>query len=98
MNADEIRAGYQAGIHLIPQHMRPGMLAYIERGQRPGGFMSAWLSGDMEGARHRADPTNVAAWKKWATFGHDHLSTDCHNTPQKFEAWIAKDGLKGHTG
>ena len=58
------------GLHTygIPPHMHNEIIAYINEGYPPGGFLNAVLENDLKMAGARADPTNAVAlhnYVKW---------------------------------
>ena len=79
---------------LIPKHMIYGLQLYVEDGVRPGGFMQLVLSGDMEAAKHHADPQNAKCLDKYPEI-LKHLPEDCYGSPEDMEAWIESKGLRG---
>jgi len=81
--------------HTIPDHMRAGAQRYVERGIRPGDFLSAVLSNDLMGAFQKADVINFNAMEYWARWLHDEAPAGCYGSPEKFKAWIKARGLNG---
>lgn len=79
----------------IPTHMHGGVRGHVEKGRETGGFLTALLTGDLEGAKARADMQNRAAWNDWMVFLADHLPPECHGTPEKVATWREHGGLEG---
>ncbi len=59
---------FEAGLHLLPEHMRDGVKRYLERGIPLGGFGQAIFANNLVEAYGRADETNQACMRSWAEF------------------------------
>ena len=85
----------KAAARLLPPHMIPGTLRYIENGVPMGGFGTAIFSGDLAKAVRRADSTNLQAMDDWAEFLRNYAPALCHGSPENVKAWIAAGGWHG---
>jgi hypothetical protein len=94
MKAEAALAQAKAGLHLIPEHMRSGVIRYIHNGQHVGDFLTALLDGDPLCWR-RADPMNLAAGPAWVKFLSEHAPQNCWGAKNKRRAWQHAHGLQG---
>ena len=78
----------------IPSHMQGAAQRYIENGIAPGSFLTAVICNDLMGAFERADEINAAAMRDWVIFFYNDAPSICWGSPDKFNAWIAKGGMK----
>ena len=81
----------------IPEHMRPGLTRYIERGIKPGSFMRAVLENDLKNAVFLADDINRQHLVDWVQILYTYAPGNCWGSPEKFKAWIAQGGLIGRS-
>lgn len=86
---------FQDGLRMLPEHMRPGLRAYVQEGRPTGDFLRCLLSGLLDEAWRRADAMNESMRSTWETVLSDHIPIECHNTPEKYAAWIERGGWKG---
>jgi len=86
---------YHKHLHMIPEHMWDGITKWIDKGIPPGSFLTAVLSNDFMGAFKRADDTNTAFMKNWASFLYNYAPNGCHGSPERFQAWAEHQGLEG---
>lgn len=84
MNHPEVDYSY------LPEHMREGARDYVEKGEKPGGFLRAVLSNDLVEAFGYADATNYASMHLWARWLFNEAPADCWGSPAKVKAWLAK--------
>jgi hypothetical protein len=54
-----------------------------------GGFLRAFLANDLMEAIGRADHINIRQFKQLATFVHCDLSSQCHGSYERVDAWLA---------
>tara|TARA_Y100000310_G_C20023787_1_gene508638 strand:+ start:244 stop:531 length:288 start_codon:yes stop_codon:yes gene_type:complete len=80
----------------LPDHMRESAQAFVERGRRPGHFLSALFSNNLMETFARADDVNIAALGAWTKFLYNDAPSQAWGSSEKFEAWIAVGGLRGH--
>jgi hypothetical protein len=79
----------------IPERMRDGILNYIERRWPPGGFLQAVICNDLREAAGRADDENQLLLFEYVKFFYNHAPHECWGSPEKFQAWLAKNGECG---
>ena len=82
---------------ILPEYMWDGLARYIDRGIRPGSFLTAVLSNDLHGAAARADNTNRAALADYMTFLVSYAPGGCFGSPRQVEDWCKYGGLRGLT-
>ncbi len=73
----------------IPEHMREGIEAYVERGRPPGGFLRAVLTNDLHSAVQRADHINVNLLPDYVRFLYWEVPGNCWGSPENVKAWLA---------
>jgi hypothetical protein len=78
----------------IPEHMRGGMLRWIEHGIYPGGFLTAVLENDLVGAVSRADHINIHRIPDYVRYLFNDAPSDCWGGPDEVRAWHEQGGLK----
>lgn len=78
------------------EHMRSGLKAWIERGRVGGGFLQAFVRGDLDDAYSRADAINRANLIGMVHWMVRHAPTDCWGSPEKAAQWAKGGGLAGH--
>lgn len=86
---------YKEHLHLIPEHMHGGMLRYIEKGIRPGDFLTAVLSNDLFGAVGRVDTTNRHRLFDYTTYLYNYAPGSCWGSGEAVKAWVESGGLEG---
>ena len=72
----------------LPEYMRQGASDYVEKGIRPGSFLTCVICNDLFGAVRRADYINKAWLKDWCLFFYNETPTECWGSRQKMENWI----------
>ncbi len=76
-------------VDMLPQHMREGVLKYLDQHIRPGGFLYAVLCNDLVGATLRADPINKTSLDDWVQWLLGHCPSYAWGSTEIVEAWIA---------
>lgn len=74
----------------MPEHMRPGLKLYVERGIPPGSFMMAILMNDLKEACGRADHINRYAIFDIVQVLYNEVPSTCWGSPEKVFDWIRK--------
>ena len=92
---DSTEPDYVEKLHTLPGHMHSAMRLYIERGYRPGSFLSAVLCNDLMEAIGRADDANVRALNAYAIYLYNYAPSACYGSPDKYDAWVQAGGLVG---
>lgn len=80
---------------IIPEHMRKSVQGYIEKGWRPGGFLTAVLCNALKEAAAQADSVNKYRLYDWAVFVTNEIPAIAQGSHENVEAWIAHKGLEG---
>lgn len=88
-------AGYRSLGEPIPDYMAPGLIAYIERGAEPGGFLAAVLANDLKGAFDRADNANLKALGSFVGYLFNEAPALCWGDKTRVDAWIKAGGMAG---
>lgn len=82
---------YLEGLHLIPKHMRPAVVDWVENGlphpDNMGGFFRAILSNDLMGAASRADDINGRSLREWCLFFYNYAPSTCFGSKAAIVAW-----------
>lgn len=81
--------------HLVPHHMRDGLILYVENGILPGSFMEAILENDLKGACARADIINRYRIFDIVSFCYGNLPSASWGHPQIVQNWVKHNGLHG---
>ena len=63
---------------------------WINGGVPPGHFLSAVLKSDLFGAMHHADMHSMQNLPHLCSYIYNRIRADCHGSPAKYDAWIAK--------
>ena len=80
---------------LLPEHLHPGVLAYILYGQPTGSFLAAVIAGNRYEATVRADEINRPRLDDIFLFFEKCAPAECHGSPAKMASWIERGGLEG---
>lgn len=86
---------YEEKLSLLPEHMRDGIVAWIETARPTGSFLRALLSNDLMGAFGAADDKNQTAMRQWVIYLYNYAPSECFGSPEKVRAWIKRGGLLG---
>lgn len=72
----------------LPAHLQAGIRAYIEDHQSVGGFLTAVLSNDLQGACSRADGVN--RYRLWdiVRWLHNYAPEQCWGSPERVNEWL----------
>jgi len=89
-----VSAELERGLALLPEYMRDGARAYVERGMA-GDFILAVASNNLRESYARADETNAEAMREWVRFFHNHVPGLAWGSPERVRAWMASGGLRG---
>jgi len=89
MNKADYRAYLieQAAGFGIPSRMTDGLVSYIVDGQRPGGFLEAVLSNDLNAAVARGDDENRKLLSNYILFLFNRAPGGCWGNRDLFESW-----------
>lgn len=79
----------------IPEHMREGVINYIEHGVRPGRFLEAVLRNGLVWAASVADKVNSRLLCEWALVMCSEFPINCWGSHKMVEDWIQRGGLRG---
>ena len=81
------------GVISVPGDMQDGLERYVNDGCRPGNFLSAVLSNNLEMAVQHADSTNISRLFDYVYVIYNNAPAGCHGSKERFEAWIKRGGL-----
>lgn len=68
-------------------YMEEGLRLWVEKGIRPGSFMTAMLANDFMNAAIRADDFNASKLQEWARFIYNELPEDCWGSREIMKEW-----------
>src|SRR4051812_28095493 len=86
LSQDKIDA-MQDQFSFVPEHMRAGIINYIENGLPAGGFLSAVLENDLKSACGRADHINQQHIPSIVAWFWNFAPSTCWGSREKVEAW-----------
>lgn len=79
----------------VPEHLCEGLAEYVERGLRPGGFLTAALENDLVQSFARGDEWSVAGMRNICEFLYWCIPLVARGSPEKVERWIKLGGIEG---
>ncbi len=88
-------ADWRSNLDMLPEHMRDGIVRYMELGIPPGSFAEAVLCNDLKNAFGRADMVNERYLKRWCEYVMWHLPSLAQGSPERVATWIGHAGLSG---
>ena len=89
VNGDPIR------YDLAPVNCQDTLRAYIEQGVHPGGFLTAFLCGDLFDAMARADDINQHQFYSLTGWLYNYAPSGCYGSPQKVAEWMKARRMEG---
>ena len=72
----------------LPDHMKEGVINYLEKGIKPGGFLFAMLKNDLFSAVAKADSNNSKLFKHWIIFIYNQFPMDSFGSEEKVIKWM----------
>jgi len=81
---------YDINYFLIPEHMINPVKRYLERGLRPGSFLTAILENNLVESVAQADNINITQIVQWANFLWNEMPAFSWGSKENVEAWIKK--------
>ena len=79
----------------LPESLRYGMQAYIEKGYVPGHFLAAVLENDLKEAVHRSDAANLILLPRIVTWLYFQAPLISHGSPERVSTWAEGGGSEG---
>jgi len=79
----------------VPGHIVEGLAAYVVHGRPTGSFLMAVLENKFIRACMYADDVNRRALWEIAIAIYNEVPASCHGSPEKVEAWMAHEGMRG---
>lgn len=76
---------------MIPAHLRPGLLLWIEHGIVPGSFLQAVLANDLLNAVDHADEESMAGLRSLVQWLWNYAPAGCHGLARN-AAWSTWKG------
>lgn len=88
---------------IVPEHMRAGLVAYVEQRAPVGGFLTAVITNDLKEAVGRADGDNICQLPAFVNFFYNHAPSPCWGSKKRMDAWLvgreaATDGYHAGAG
>jgi hypothetical protein len=80
----------------IPEHMRGGIIRYVENGVRPGHFLQAIFSNDLMAACARGDRENQLLLADYAKLLVNQCPGGCFGNATAFDEWVTRGGIEGN--
>lgn len=77
--------------HGIPDHMHDAVEAYVVDHRECGGFFMSLMENRFMESAAKADRKNLAALGDWAKLIYNEFPISCWGSPEKVEAWLAKE-------
>ena len=74
----------------IPQYIRRKLDDYAQNHQPIGGFLTAVLGNDLQGAVCRADEDSLYGLLDIVHYVYNELPSTCWGSPEKVKAWLEK--------
>lgn len=74
----------------IPDHMMDALKRYTERGRRPGSFLCAVISNDLQSACENADDQNIHLIPAYVAWLYNEAPGGCWGSPEQLKAWLDK--------
>lgn len=78
----------------IPGYMHDGVRLFVEKGIKPGSFLTAIFANDFMEACRRADDMNAACLFEYGRLLYS-APLGCHGSPEAVSDWIKQGGLEG---
>lgn len=82
---------------MVPEHIREGLTAYVERGRPTGDFLAAVLGNDLFDAARLADAMNARYLTRIALFLIWHAPHGAIGSAERVRGWIERGGLAANT-
>jgi hypothetical protein len=79
---------------MVPDHIAPGLRAYVEHGVPNGDFLTGVFENDLMKAAAYADETNIKRIGDIARFILWWAPTGCFGSIENVAAWTAQKGLE----
>ena len=74
----------------IPESTRETIDNWVAKGWLPGGFVTAVLQNDLQGAVGRADHHNIAALHSIVAYVYNECPSTCWGSAEKMQAWAKR--------
>lgn len=74
----------------ISDAVRAAVVAYVTERRKPGHFLSAVFSNDLEKAVAHADDTSILALRDLVRWIYNYAPRNCWGSKEKFLAWLAE--------
>ena len=78
----------ERSLRRLPEHLHPGLRAYLVERQPVGAFLRAVLVNDLHGAVSRADDQSYPALREIVAFVQMHAPAPSHGSFEAYTAWI----------
>lgn len=79
----------------VPDHLRPGLLAYVVSGVEPGSMIRSMLMNDCLGVVSRMDTRTAIGLKPTMTFIATYLPGPAWGDRHAVNRWIVSGGMMG---
>jgi hypothetical protein len=83
------RLDFDGEYEQVPEHLRKGLVAYVEQKRFPGGFLEAVLTNDLRKAIDRGDEKSLAGLRYIVMWLFNRAPSGCWGSPAKVEEWLS---------
>lgn len=83
-------ADMQAHIHLVPHHLRDGVMQYCLVGRPIGHFLTAVMENDLREAVARGDEMSLAGLRGIVQFMYNYGPGQAWGSRAKVDAWMGR--------
>ncbi len=88
MDEHALRKRFEKYKHMLPDHMRGNMEAYIFHRVSPGGFLYNVLANDLRSAVAAADHINAGMLDTYVRFMFHALPSNAWGSEENVKAWL----------
>ena len=74
----------------IPKHMQEAIRRYVERGIRPGDFLTGVITNDLMRAVNHADDTNLPLLRTYVQWFYNYAPGACWGSKAAMGEWMAE--------
>jgi hypothetical protein len=74
----------------VPEHLKPGLMRYLDEHSKPGSFLRAVLENDLHEAVSRMEPPSFPDLKAVLSYLYNCAQGHAWGNPEKFDKWTAR--------
>ena len=91
---DKFYFKYGLSVFYIPEHMRHGLIDYVDNGAPAGDFLTAIICNDLKKAVMYADEINLQNIPAYVNYFYNYAPLDCWGSKSAMDKWIAKKSME----